>query len=65
MLQQQERKKPQSFSISPSTLALIKKYARNKKTTASMVVESLAAYYIPRLIEADKGKRRKTHDLSG
>lgn len=58
-----ERKKPRSFTLTPSTLDMINKYAKMRNSNASQVVEAMAAFYLPRLIELEeakpKGNRRK------
>ena len=59
----QERKKPRSFTLTPSTLAMINHYANLRGSNASQVMEAMAAFYLPRLIDIEeakpKGNRRK------
>ena len=51
-----ELRKPRSFTLKPSSLALIEEYATIKGTNASRVVETLVTHFLPRIIKEERAK---------
>lgn len=53
-IEKKETKKTVSFTVLPSTLALVKEYAEMKGTTASDVMDTLARHFLPKIIAQEK-----------
>lgn len=53
-LETKEVRTPRSFTLKPSTIALIEEYATIKGTNASRTVEALCVHFLPRIIKEER-----------
>jgi len=53
-IEPKELTRARSFTMRPSTLAMIEEYADLKGTNSSRVVETLVRHFIPRIIAEEK-----------
>ena len=51
-----EKKTPRSFTLKPSSIAIVEEYADLKGTNASQVIETMITHFLPKIIEQEKRK---------
>ena len=56
-IEAKETRSPRSFTLRPSSIALIEEYATLKNTNASRVVETLVTHFLPRVIAEEKASK--------